>query len=407
MSEWEEVLLKDISSYGEERVKLEQINLLNYISTENMNPNREGVTVAASLPAAKTVSGYSSNDILISNIRPYFKKIWFADKEGGCSNDVLVIRNKHQDQVVSKYLYYNLFTDHFFDYVMTGAKGAKMPRGDKEEIMKYPLLLPPLNIQKKIVSILSNIDDKIQINLNMNKTLEEIAITLYKHWFIDFGPFQDGDFTETELGEIPKDWEVKNLKDIANILMGQSPKSEFYNQKGDGLPFHQGVANFGIRFPTNITYSTKLLRVAEEGDFLISVRAPVGRLNVAHTKMVIGRGLSAISSKTNNSSFLFYTLKTIFSEEDKYGSGTIFNSINKGDLENLKVIVPPETIINEYESKVSVYDSLINRNHEQILLLTDTRDYLLPRLLSGEIDVSEAAEIVKEVISNEQPEPSV
>ncbi|NRK74431.1 restriction endonuclease subunit S, partial [Salmonella enterica subsp. enterica serovar Typhi] len=121
--------------------------------------------MASSLPAAKTVSGYSCDDILISNIRPYFKKIWFADKKGGCSNDVLVIRNKHHDQVDSKYLYYSLFTDHFFDYVMTGAKGAKMPRGDKEEIMKYPLYLPPLNIQKKIVNILSNIDDKIQINL--------------------------------------------------------------------------------------------------------------------------------------------------------------------------------------------------------------------------------------------------
>lgn len=285
--------------------------------------------------------------------------------------------------------------------------GSGVPTLNRNHVHPIEIKFPSINIQNKISNILGSLDDKIDLNLRMNETLEQMANALYKHWFIDFGPFQDEDFIESELGKIPAGWEVKNLKDIANILMGQSPKSEFYNQNGEGLPFHQGVANFGIKYPTNTIFSTKLLRIAEEGDFLISVRAPVGRLNVAHTRMVIGRGLSAISSKTNNSSFLFYTLKVLFSEEDKYGSGTIFNSINKGELENLKVLVPHGKTIDEYESKVSIYDRLIKRNHEQMLLLEDTRNYLLPRLLSGEVDVSEGAEKVKEVISNEQPKPSV
>ncbi|MCF2650052.1 MULTISPECIES: restriction endonuclease subunit S [Niallia] len=322
------------------------------------------------------------------------------------NSGMVILRNADSD-ILTQYLYHLLKSPLLKEQYKSLTSGSAQPQLPIRDLKKVKLIIPPKVIQEKIVNIIDSIESKIELNHAMNNTLEHMAMTLYKHWFIDFGPFQDGDFTDTELGEIPKGWEVKSLKDIASILMGQSPKSEFYNQEGEGLPFHQGVANFGIRFPINITHSTKLLRVAEEGDLLISVRAPVGRLNIAHTKMVIGRGLSAISSKTNNPSFLLYTLKTLFSEEDKYGSGTIFNSINKGELENLKVIVPVETIINEYESRVSVYESLIKTNHEQILSLTDTRDYLLPRLLSAEIDLSEVAEKVKEVILNEQPEPSV
>ncbi|MBB6446553.1 restriction endonuclease subunit S [Bacillus benzoevorans] len=185
MSEWKEVLLKDISYFSGDRISISEINNSNYISTENMNPDRGGVSYASSLPTSKTVSKYCSNDILISNIRPYYKKIWFADKEGGCSSDILVIRNKDIVHVDSKFLYYCLYTDNFFDYVMTGAKGAKMPRGDKDEIMNYPLFLPSLTRQQKIASILSNLENKIELNIKIIETLEEMAQTFFRHWFVD------------------------------------------------------------------------------------------------------------------------------------------------------------------------------------------------------------------------------
>lgn len=398
MSKWHEVFLKDIGSYGDERINMKQLSLSNYISTENMIPDKQGVTLASSLPTTKTVQKYKPNDILISNIRPYFKKIWFADREGGCSNDVLVIRNRYPEKNDSRYLYYCLFDNNFFDYVMSGAKGAKMPRGDKEEIMKYQISLPPLNIQRQVSEVLSSIDNKIKINLKVNNTLEEMAMTLYKNWFVDFGPFQDGEFVDSELGMIPKGWEVGKLADIANILMGQSPKSEFYNQNGEGLPFHQGVKDFGIRFPIHETYCTKELRVANPGDFLVSVRAPVGRLNITDRRIIIGRGLSALSSKQGYSSFLFYTLKRLFAIEDQYGSGTVFNSITKNDLEKLPVLIPEDDLLKKYEEKVSKYDAMITKQTNETRHLEKIRDYLLPRLLSGEIDVTKAERQVEQAL---------
>ena len=225
MIKWKDVSLKDISSYSTERINVDKLTVSNYISTENMLPDRGGKIKASSLPSSKTVSKYESDDILISNIRPYFKKIWYANQTGGCSNDVLVIRNNNPEKIVSRYLYYCLFTDEFFDYVMSGAKGAKMPRGDKDEIMKYQISLPPLSVQEQIAEMLTNIDNKISLNTKMNKTLEEIAINLYNEWFTNFGPFQDGEFVESELGMIPKGWEVLEIGNAIQILGGGTPKT--------------------------------------------------------------------------------------------------------------------------------------------------------------------------------------
>ncbi|MFK3936763.1 restriction endonuclease subunit S [Alkalihalobacillus sp. NPDC078783] len=340
-------------------------------------------------------------NIIIGRVGAYCGSLRYIDQPSWITDNA--IYGISSEEVDDRYMYLLLTTLDLRNY----AGGSAQPLLNQTVLKNISVDIPNKTIQTKIADILFNLLDFIKLNNSINETLETLALTLYNNWFIDFGPFQDDEFVESELGIISNGWEVKKLKDISNILMGQSPKSEFYNQIGEGLPFHQGVTNFGNRFPTNTTYSSKLLRVAQEGDFLISVRAPVGRINIAHTKMVIGRGLSAISSKTNTPSYLLYTLKVIFNEEDRYGSGTIFNSINKGELENLKVIVPDQKIMNEYEDKVSKIDQLIKMNHEQTIIVTNTTDYLLPRLISGEIDISEAAEIVKEVILNEQPEPSV
>lgn len=161
--------LSDVSFFPKEKISVSELTVGNYISTENMLPNKEGIVTASKLPTGQMTSRYKKNDILISNIRPYFKKIWFAQSEGGCSNDVLVIRAKNN--INSKFLYYTLSTDDFFNYDTANSKGTKMPRGDKQAIMEYKVIDSPLNKQQKIVDILSAIDEKISLNKKINHHL--------------------------------------------------------------------------------------------------------------------------------------------------------------------------------------------------------------------------------------------
>lgn len=161
--------LFSLCSYVSERIETSKLNLKNYISTENMLSNKNGITLASKLPTSKTVIAYKKNDILISNIRPYFKKIWYAEFDGGCSSDVLVLRANSNIQ--PKYLYYMLSSDLFFNYNMANSKGTKMPRGDKSAIMKYEIPDFSLQIQNKIIEILNSINDKIQLNKQINHHL--------------------------------------------------------------------------------------------------------------------------------------------------------------------------------------------------------------------------------------------
>ena len=166
--------LKDIAIYAKDRVEIKDLSALNYISTENMMPEKGGVQKASSLPSIPFTSGFIVNDVLISNIRPYFRKIWFADKEGGCSNDVLVFRAK--ERCYPKFLYYVLSDNRFFDYSTASAKGTKMPRGDKSAIMEYKVPNFDIFEQIKIANILSSLDDKIALNQRINDNLEWYAI---------------------------------------------------------------------------------------------------------------------------------------------------------------------------------------------------------------------------------------
>ena len=199
--------LKDIAIYVKDRVEIEKLSLHNYISTENMLPEKGGVQTASSLPSISMTSGFRKDDILTSNIRPYFKKIWIANKEGGCSNDVLVLRAKNNCH--PKFLYYVLSENRFFDYSTASAKGTKMPRGDKSAIMEYkvPDYCVPEQIQ--IADILSSLDDKIAFNKRINDNLEQQAQALFKSW-------------ETSL-QI-NDCETVKLESIANFISGYSYK---------------------------------------------------------------------------------------------------------------------------------------------------------------------------------------
>ncbi len=212
-----------------------------------------------------------------------------------------------------------------------------------------------------------------------------MAEEIYREWFVRFR-FPGYQTAEFEKG-IPKGWRESLFGDISNMLMGQSPKSEFYNTIGDGLPFHQGVGSYGARFPINEVFCSVDGRTAKEGDILFSVRAPVGRLNIANEKLIIGRGLAAISHKEGCNSYLFYLLKVAFSNEDIIGNGAIFNSVGKDELRAFKVFLPPSSLVDNYEKQASKIDNQIRILLQSVKNLEKTKNMLLPRLISGKLTV--------------------
>ena len=253
------------------------------------------------------------------------------------------------------------------------------------DLQELNVIFPPLYIQNKIAQILSYYDDLIENNQKQIKLLEEAAQRLYKEWFIDLR--FPGHETTPIVDGVPEGWKEQSLYQIADVVMGQSPKSEYYNQVGEGLPFHQGVGSYGNRFVSDETYSTSFTRIAEAGSILFSVRAPVGRLNLTKNKVVIGRGLAAINHRRRAQSYLFYLLKEKFFRDDIIGNGSIFASISKEELLNQKFLIPIDSLVGQFNGIAGGIDKKIDILSEQIRLLTEARNRLLPKLMSGEIEV--------------------
>jgi type I restriction enzyme, S subunit len=247
------------------------------------------------------------------------------------------------------------------------------------------LNIPPLPIQRKIAAILSAYDDLIENNNRRIAILEKMAEELYREWFVRLR-FPGHEKVKIVKG-VPEKWEIMKIGDFVISTMGQSPSSEFYNQNGAGLPFNQGVGTYGKRFPKKEVFCDSKGRIAEKGDILISVRAPVGRLNIADCKMIIGRGLAASCHKEKFNSYLYYFLRNTFSSEDIIGNGAIFNAVTKDELLGFKTLYPLKTLIAIFDKSASTIDKEIELLIKKIELFTISRDRLLSRLMSGKIDV--------------------
>lgn len=285
------------------------------------------------------------------------------------------------------YLYYVLSSPGFRNAVAMLANGAASQANvSPTQVESLGIPLPDLPTQRKIAGILSAYDDLIENNLRRIKILEEMAQSLYREWFVHFRfpGHESAHFVESDIGRIPKDWEAKKLKDVCVLTMGQSPKSEFYNDRGEGIPFHQGVTNFGDYFPMDRLFSTDENRIAEEGDILFSVRAPVGRINVADKRIVIGRGISAIRERNDYQDFLLFQLKHLFQEEDSMGNGAIFKAVTKSDMEDIKLLVPEKPWIERFEKAASPIFSNLKNLTQRNQTLRRARDLLLPKLLAGD-----------------------
>ena len=390
--------LSSIAYYVTDKISSNDISLAEYVTTDCILQNKKGREVATNLPPQPcSLIRYQRGDVLIANIRPYLKKVWFADIDGGASPDVLVFRAK--DGHSPSFLYAILLQDSFFDYVMQGTKGSKMPRGDKEQILRYEM--PTFSCsEESIGTFFLNLDRKIHLNELINQNLEAMAKQLYDYWFVQFDfPDENGKPYKSSGGkmvwndklkrEIPEGWDDGILIDIANITMGQSPDGSSYNEVGEGMLFYQGSTDYGMRFPSVRQYTTAPSRFAKKGDILMSVRAPVGSINIANNDCCIGRGLSAINSKLDSISHLYYILNDLrIAFDQRNAAGTTFGSITKEDLYSLPIIIPSDEVIRAFDKICSpMFDRQMILG-EEIDILTKQRDELLPLLMNGQVSVN-------------------
>lgn len=269
--------------------------------------------------------------------------------------------------------------------------GSVMVHITKSSMEKMIIRIPKkLEDQRRIASILSSLDRKIELNNKINADLEEMAQAIFKNWFVDFEPFKDGKFVDSELGMIPEGWKVGTLEDIAEITMGQSPAGNSLNENGEGMIFYQGSSDFGFRFPSIRVFTTEPKRLAVANSVLFSVRAPVGDINVAKEECCIGRGVASIKSKYGHDSYLFYAMKSLHKLFDSFdGEGTVFGSINKKTLSAIQILLPSDGIVEQFNNVASSFDDRIRSLSDENSRLSLLRDTLLPRLMSGEIEVPE------------------
>lgn len=292
--------------------------------------------------------------------------------------------------VVSSYLYYQLQSPHFKSYIHLMSTGSTIKHISLKTMREYVFELPSLTDQRRIASILSSLDRKIELNNKINADLEEMAQAIFKNWFVDFEPFKNGKFVDSELGMIPEGWKVGRLEDIAEITMGQSPAGNSLNENREGMMFYQGSSDFGFRFPSIRVFTTEPKRLAVANSVLFSVRAPVGDINVAKEECCIGRGVASIKSKSSHDSYLFYTMKSLHKLFDSFdGEGTVFGSINKKTLSAIQILLPSEGIVEQFNDVASSFDNRIRCLSEESSRLSLLRDTLLPRLMSGEQEVPE------------------
>ena len=323
---------------------------------------------------------FRNGDTIMARITPCLEngkiaKVNILDEGeiGFGSTEYIVFRAK--EGIDTDYLYYLVCSSIVREPAiksMVGSSGRQ--RVQTDVLRNLDIKVPSVEEQKVISGILRDLDDKIKLNNTINNNLEQQDQSIYKQMFID---------------NASSDWMEGTLSDIADITMGQSPSSSSYNEDRNGIIFFQGRAEFGFRFPTVRLYTTEPKRMACANDTLMSVRAPVGDLNVAHTDCCIGRGLAAIHSKDNHQAFVLYTMFSLKKQLDVFnGEGTVFGSINRISLNEMPLLIPSSEKLDKFEVLVSPIDAAIRNNYDEICYLKQLRDSLLPKLMSGELDIS-------------------
>lgn len=358
----------------------------------------------------KSTSLLRKNDLLFARQSLVFDGagkciIFVGNSEDVCFEGHLIrarLNNKTSNPLFYYYFFSSAYGRRFIKTIIEQAVVAGIRGSDlKQLVIPYP----PKKQQDCIAAILSCLDAKIENLRRQNETLKKIAQTLFKHWFIDFEfPFDfahgkpnadgkpykssGGVMVPSELGDIPEGWRVGTLGDEFEILMGQSPSGSSFNENKQGIIFFQGRTDFGFRFPAIRLYTTEPSRIAEKFDVLVSVRAPVGDVNLASKKCCIGRGLAAVKSQYK--SYCLHKIKSFKKLFNVFESeGTVFGSINKQSFNSLESIIPINKVIKDFEAIITTIDQKFYVNDLQIQTLTKIRDSLLPKLMSGQLCIEE------------------
>ncbi|KGQ62462.1 hypothetical protein IO43_09820 [Gallibacterium anatis 7990] len=417
----------DVAKFINDKVELSNLQNEQYISTENMLPNYGGIVEIDKLPKIEKCNKFKQGDILFSNIRTYFKKVWVAEFSGGCSPDVLIIRSKDESIVRTSYLYLLICSDDFINFTVASSNGAKMPRGDKNAIKNYIFNIPDIAFQDKAINTYFRFKKKITLNTQTNQTLEQIAQAIFKHWFIDFAPVhakanalargetieqaelaamaclsgktaekitalktQDpttyhqlqqtaaafpSEFVESEMGLVPKGWEVKPINEICSIVYGKGlPKNQL---KSSGYPVYG--ANGVIGYYDQYLYKTRQV--------LIGCRGTVGQVYVSQPySYITSNSLIIEDTKTIlNLYFLELYLKNL--DLSVFASGSVQPQITIQNLSRLKIFIPNKEILDLFSSLVEPMYQLTYKNDDEKKTLSEIRDFLLPKLLNGEIEL--------------------
>ena len=344
-------------------------------------------------------------DIVYSRRGDVEKRALIGRREDGwlCGTGCLRVR-LGQNGADPRYASYYLGHPAVREWIVRHAHGATMPNLNTAILSSCPFVAPPIPEQRAIAHILATLDDKIELNRRMNATLEAMARALFKSWFVDFDPVRakmEGRDTglpkhvadlfpdrlvDSELGEMPEGWTAGHVEDVFEIVMGQSPPGRTYNDTGDGLPFFQGRSDFGFRYPKNRKFCTAPHRMAESWDTIVSIRAPVGDINMAWERCCIGRGVAALRPRSGAVSYGYCATQALQTHMREYEhTGTVFGAINRKQLARLPLRQPTADVVRAFEHLVHPWDQTIRLRTAEVAILTALRDTLLPKLVTGEL----------------------
>ena len=373
--------LSDVCSFRKGKISVDGLNTNTYISTENMLPNKGGITEASSLPTVPLTQEYRKGDVLVSNIRPYFKKIWKAKYDGGCSNDVLVFAaNSNTDK---DFLYYILANDDFFAYSMATSKGTKMPRGDKTSIMQYEVPVMDIELQRRIASILKSIDEKIELNNAINNNLEQQAKAIFSNEFLTLETLPDG-------------WRQASLIDIADYLNGLAMQKYRPSVDDVGIPvlkikeLRQGCCDDNSEL---CSPSIKSDYIIHDGDVIFSWSGSLLVDFWCGGVCGLNQHLFKVSSIKYDKWFYYawtnhHLDRFIAVAADK---ATTMGHIKREELAKAEVLIPNESDYDRIGALLQPIYDLIISNRIENKKLAETRDTILPKLMSSELDVSSIA----------------
>jgi type I restriction enzyme S subunit len=393
--------LSDVADYCNDRINIKSVSLSNFVTTDSLLPNKMGLDRAVNLPPQQgNMPAFSANDILVGNIRPYLKKIWFSDRNGGCSADVLVFRAK--DGYDPKFIYYSMFRDDFFSHMMRGSKGTKMPRGDKTQIMEFMLPKIAKPEQENISTLLSIMDEKIIINNCINAELEATAKTLYDYWFVQFDfpdangkPYKSSggkmEYNPTLKRHIPAGWGDDSLWNIANYYNGL-PMQKYRPTSNDYLRVIK-IKEMGEGFSDKSELARKDISseaIVNNGDVLFSWSATLEVQIWSKGQGALNQHIFKVTSEKYPRTFYYYELRNYLQHFKMMADKrkTTMGHITQEHLKQSRISIPPSSLIDDLDSRLQpIFDKhlILEQENQQ---LTQLRDWLLPMLMNGQVKIS-------------------